>query len=653
MVAESKPPLGGSIWILSLFIAILAVLLQRSYGESGPFVAVFVFAAFLAIGLPFRQFSWLLSLLALLLVVPLFFESGNSSDVSQVLIGVACLASIVVYRGIVLEPGGDEGPLSSLSSTTSRCPERLRSDVCDPLNVDRGVGFSNPSDPLFLTEDLATHLHPSESGCRSTLEPFSLGAGSPDDHFRPVLDRLSNGGHFSETQLTLVGNALQSLDLSRAGQRGSVVLFRGQRIGSFIVEAPLGRGGEGTIYHVRDSSGRNAALKILHNMHVSDRFRREMEMVRKLAHRNIVTAYEVGELDGVPFIAMELLQGPDLNQLIKRKGKLDWRTATKYMMQIAQALSHAHRRELVHRDVKPSNMLLDGFGGVKLVDLGLATRSTHDDSGCSVFQFETQEGQLAGTIPYMSPEQGKSLAHANHLSDIYSLGASWFYLLTGSNRLRGTSLGEQFNNLLIYRDFDELESGLLPLPLWRVYERMVAYDPGDRYGSCEELVEALSGALLELGEEIVLSNHVHVLVVEDSRSDLILTMNLLRKSNPSLKMHHAATLAEAFEICGEVPIDMVLLDLHLPDGRGIETIRRFRKAHPSIPVAVLTGACEEEAETEAVSAGADSFLSKDGLTAHRMERTIFVTLSRCRALSEELIQGSGFGDGNTTSFELG
>ena len=108
MVAESKPPLGGSIWILSLFIAILAVLLQRSYGESGPFVAVFVFAAFLAIGLPFRQFSWLLSLLALLLVVPLFFESGNSSDVSQVLIGVACLASIVAKGSTVaITLGGD------------------------------------------------------------------------------------------------------------------------------------------------------------------------------------------------------------------------------------------------------------------------------------------------------------------------------------------------------------------------------------------------------------------------------------------------------------------------------------------------------------------------------------------------------------------
>ncbi|MDA7878192.1 protein kinase [bacterium] len=173
-------------------------------------------------------------------------------------------------------------------------------------------------------------------------------------------------------------------------------------MGRFKSQTPLRRGGEetiyrgtiyrGTIYRGSDEHGNTAAIKILHNMRVSDCFRREIQMVRELAHRNIVTAYELGEVQGKPFIAMELLEGPDLNQQVKQHGELDWRTTTKYVMQIAHALSHAHHHDLIHRDVKHANIIIDRHGGVKLVDLGLASKAPNEDGLHSVFQFVTQDG---------------------------------------------------------------------------------------------------------------------------------------------------------------------------------------------------------------------------------------------------------------------
>lgn len=425
---------------------------------------------------------------------------------------------------------------------------------------------------------------------------------------------------------------MRSLDISQKNNGISpLVLFQGQRVGSFKVQTPLGRGGEGTIYRGSDEHGNTAAIKILHNMRVSDRFRREVQMVRELAHRNIVTAYEVWEFQGLPFIAMELLEGPDLNQQVKQHGELDWRTTTKYVMQIAHALSHAHQRDLVHRDVKPANIILDGHGGVKLVDLGLASKAPNEDGLHSVFQFVTQEGQLAGTLPFMAPEQAKALMNATQQSDIYSLGASWFYLLTARGRLQGKSFEEQMRNLIINRSFNALDPILLPERLMRIYHKMTAYNIDDRYSDCEQLIGEFSNALVELGEELVLSNDVNVLVVEDSKADMILTLNLVHRANPSVMIHQAASLAEAFPICREKPIDTVLLDLTLPDSTGIDTIVRFREQCKEVPLAVLTGLSEEQASSESLMAGADTFISKEELSARRMERVIFITLSRCGA----------------------
>ena len=639
-MANTRGSLSNHLtWVLAVSVIFIAILVGRGSTTDQPLAAVFVFAGFLATRLPFAQFMALVLLITLTLMAPLLFVDSVSTTLGserlwQRLIGLSCLGGMTLYQAVSFwntRRAQSPTPLSREDITKyydSGVPGSTDHDLCDRDSY-------HP--PLLDSEwmsggESTTRLRQSVGTETQDPDSLSMDVIPAHDRFQPILDELETCNAFSKDQILAVGDALRSLDISQKNNGISpLVLFQGQRVGSFKVQTPLGRGGEGTIYRGSDEHGNTAAIKILHNMRVSDRFRREMQMVRELAHRNIVTAYEVGEFQGLPFIAMELLEGPDLNQQVKQHGELDWRTTTKYVMQIAHALSHAHQRDLVHRDVKPANIILDGHGGVKLVDLGLASKAPNEDGLHSVFQFVTQEGQLAGTLPFMAPEQAKALMNAKQQSDIYSLGASWFYLLTARGRLQGKSFEEQMRNLIINRSFNDLDSILLPERLMRIYRRMTAYNIDDRYSDCEQLIGELSNALVELGEELVLSNDVNVLVVEDSKADMILTLNLVHRANPSVMIHQAASLAEAFPICREKPIDMVLLDLTLPDSTGIDTVVRFREQCKEVPLAVLTGLSEEQASSESLMAGADTFISKEELSARRMERIIFITLSRCGA----------------------
>jgi len=627
-------------WVLAISVILIAVLVEVSSGVNQPLVAVFVFAGFLATRLPLFHFLGLILVVGIALVAPIFFNASGSEQLWRRLIGLSCLAVMTLYQWGASWRGVSDRMASSLVDADSTEHADFTNQITHDAESWRGsLESSNsyhapPIDSDWISGGYSTtRLRRSNNQDHHESDSLSIEVTPNDDRFQPIIEALDQCGEFNSDQLQRVGEALRSLDLSQKNSDISpLVLFQGQQIGSFKIEMPLGRGGEGTVYRGTDDHGNTAAIKMLHNMRVSDRFRREMQMVRELAHRNIVTAYEVGEFQGIPFIAMELLTGPDLNQQVKCNGQLNWRTSTKYVMQMAHALSHAHQRELVHRDVKPANIIQDGHGGVKLVDLGLASKTSHDEVLHSVFQFVTQDGQLAGTLPFMAPEQAKALRHATQQSDIYSLGASWFYMLEARGRLQGSTFEEQMHNLIINRRFHELKRGSLPDRLNTVYQRMIAYNVEDRYADCEQLIQELSDALVDLGEEVVLSNHVNVLIVEDSKADMILTLNLVRRANASVVVHQADSLSQALSICEQRHIDMVLLDLTLPDSSGIETIVKFRDQFKDIPLAVLTGMSEDQAGAESMMAGADLFVSKQELTVRRMERIIFVTLSRCDAL---------------------
>lgn len=462
---------------------------------------------------------------------------------------------------------------------------------------------------------------------RANREKLARTASNLSDRLAVSLQRLEASGAFDRQQLQLIENELLVQSQSDDSFYDISLLQPGDHVERFVIDALLGCGGEAHVFRAHDSeTGKLSAIKVLRNARTSERFRREMEMVQQMAHPNIVTAYEVSEIRGMPYIAMELMQGPDLNVLVAQKGPIGWQQSSRYILQIACALSHAHRRDLVHRDIKPGNIILNGEDRVKLVDLGLAFMAMHSDDETHSLHL-TRGTQIAGTLPYMAPEQARSLAKADARSDIYSLGATWFYLLTGKTRVRGKSFSRQYKNLVSKRKFRQLAENYMPESLRCIYEKMTAYDRCQRYQNCCLLKKDLEKTLTDLGQDVS-SSPLSVLIVEDSQSDMVLAVELLRIINDSLVIHQAGTLADGISIYCDQSVDLIFLDLTLPDSAGVETVKKLRDQAPDVPIVVLTGMSDDETARECVNAGANEFISKTNLTAHKLERVIFITLSR-------------------------
>jgi serine/threonine protein kinase len=439
-----------------------------------------------------------------------------------------------------------------------------------------------------------------------------------------VLERIKARGGFDHEQLQIITEELCLLKRRNIEPLLANELLPGDRVGHFVLHKLLARGGSGAVYRGRDSrNGEEIAIKILENVRMSDAFQHEMGLVQQLAHINIVTAYEVGEVHSVPYIAMELLPGPDLHVLVRDQGALDWRTSSQYILQVACALAHAHDRDVMHRDIKPSNIMKTGHGDVKLVDLGLAAM-IHERAETDQ-QRVTDDARVAGTVLFMSPEQAASSAQKE--SDIYSLGATWFYLLTGKPRLPGETVSELFANLLIHRHFNALPKDSLPPALRNIFERTIAYDASGRYPNCHDLVADLKQAISDCGEAVT-DDSINVLVIEDSPVDRLRTIATLRRMNKSLSIHESKTLTEGINTCCRTKVDLVLLDLNLPDSCGVETVQKLLDAAREVPIVVLTGTSDESVRKACLQLGVKSFITKIELTPHRIEQIIFTTLTR-------------------------
>lgn len=257
------------------------------------------------------------------------------------------------------------------------------------------------------------------------------------------------------------------------------------RVGPYRIIEPLGRGGMGTVYRaVHRERGTSVALKVVpspadRESHVRARFRRECELIRQLRHSRIVRVEESGEADGVQFLAMELLDGLDVSRLVQRLGALSVPDACEIVRQAALALDAAHQQGLIHRDVKPSNLMLTGRGEVKLLDLGLARAEEHSQSLDEI----TQTGQVIGTIDYMAPEQAFDPRAADHRADLYSLGCLLYKLLTGRAPYAGR-FRYRLQKLLAHAQVppDPLPAlrPEVPPPVVELTERLLAKSPGDR-----------------------------------------------------------------------------------------------------------------------------------------------------------------------------
>ena len=410
--------------------------------------------------------------------------------------------------------------------------------------------------------------------------------------------------------------------LSGLAERGHLTAYQRQRVaegrtselvlGSYTIVNRIGAGGMGEVFRaVHRRMKRHVAIKVLSRTKVNSRsrielFQREIETMAQLSHPNIVAAYDADECELGAYLVMELVGGSDLSTLVKKQRLLSLRRAADYIAQAARGLHYAHGQRVVHGDVKPANMLLGPDGTVKITDLGLSRLlnqvSPLDLSG----EPGASQNVIAGTVSFMPPEQAFRPNEVDHRADIYSLGCSLYFLLTGR---RLFSEGKAIELMIAHRD--------RPRPLLRafrpdappeleaIYQRMVAPLAADRFGSMAEVVEALEACDLPEtldanvnsmtvekvndGLETAIEKEqttfasasslalagVSVLLVEQSR----LQTRLISRQMAELGVQTIRTASsgqEAWELMLSQCPDVVVSSMHLPDMTGADLVRRIR-----------------------------------------------------------------------------
>ena len=258
----------------------------------------------------------------------------------------------------------------------------------------------------------------------------------------------------------------------------------------------LGRGGMGVVYLARNTlMGRLEVLKVvggdlIRRPEVLDRFLREIRSAARLHHPNIVAAYSAIRLGESLVLAMEYVEGLDLARLVKTTGPLPVAQACGFIYQAALGLQHAHEHGMVHRDIKPANLILAREGTrpvVKVLDFGLAKVTSEGQVDTSL----TREGQMLGTPDYIAPEQIRDAQSADIRADIYSLGCTFYYLLTGGPPFSGKNLWDLYQAHLS-RDAGPLNlvRPEVPVELAAMVAKMMAKEPGTRFQTPGEVAQA-------------------------------------------------------------------------------------------------------------------------------------------------------------------
>jgi eukaryotic-like serine/threonine-protein kinase len=275
----------------------------------------------------------------------------------------------------------------------------------------------------------------------------------------------------------------------------------GMVIGHYEILRKLGEGGMGVVYLGRDTKlDRSVAIKVLNKRYERHednvrRFVREAKAASALNHPNILTIYEIGEIDGSQYIVSEYIEGRTLREIIK-SATLDLRTVLDIARQIASALAAAHKARIVHRDLKPENVIVRDDGYVKVLDFGLAKLIPENESGVWTEEISgrhdsTASGMILGTVNYMSPEQAKG-EKVDERTDIFSLGVVLYEMISGKRPFEGNSTAESFANLINGQPepLDARPPGV-PVQLQLVVTKTLRKDREDRYQTMQELVADL------------------------------------------------------------------------------------------------------------------------------------------------------------------
>jgi eukaryotic-like serine/threonine-protein kinase len=280
-----------------------------------------------------------------------------------------------------------------------------------------------------------------------------------------------------------------------------MALASGLRLGPYEIVAPTGAGGMGEVYRARDTRlNRTVAVKVLPGTLCADtglklRFQREARALSALNDPHICTLHDIGNQDGVEFIVMEYVEGVTLTDRLQ-KGRLHFNEALKIGIQVADALDKAHRKGILHRDLKPGNIMLTK-AGAKLMDFGLAKPTQEvialasDAASPTISKSLTAQGTIIGTLKYMAPEQLQG-AEADSRSDIFALGSVLYEMLTGRDAFSGKNPASIIAAILTFdpppvRQFQPISPPLLDC----IVKRALAKDPDERWQTAKDFASSL------------------------------------------------------------------------------------------------------------------------------------------------------------------
>jgi len=388
------------------------------------------------------------------------------------------------------------------------------------------------------------------------------------------LQNLSDSGLLSEQELNALRESLPAGDKGPSAEsiakllikRGKINQYQAKRIaagqtralvlGNNIIVDKIGEGGMGEVFLAKHRRmKRPVVVKVLpqeatESDYARKRFQREVEAAAKLSHPNIVTAFDADEENGIHYLVMEFVDGRDLASVVNENGPLSIQSAVDCILQAARGLDYAHAQGVIHRDIKPDNLLLDKSGTIKILDMGLARFDRFTQNNAAHETGLTSDNQIVGTVDYMSPEQAEDSSKVDRRSDIYSLGCTMFRLITGQPPYQGTSA---FQTLIFHRvnpipSIREFRKEA-PEELDDIFRRMVAKELDGRYESMSDVVDALEHCLDDSHIETVLHDSPTALpsataptrileknptVQSDTtRSSSDLTLDTVRSDSPS------------------------------------------------------------------------------------------------------------------------
>ncbi len=359
-----------------------------------------------------------------------------------------------------------------------------------PARTTTPESFSQPGPIKHLVplEQFIKHLEDSGILSGDTLKDF-------------IADLKTSGATPKDAQ-ELAHELVRKKKLSKY-QANEVYRGKGKSLtlGNYILIEKIGAGGMGQVFKARHKRmDRLVAVKLLPEAMTREaaavaRFAQEVKAAARLRHTNIVAADDADQADGVHFLVMELVDGIDLSALVKKEGPLSVEKAINCILQAAQGLEYAHAAGVVHRDIKPANLLLDRKGTVKILDMGLARVESVGDAIGDAEQEPgelTNTGTIMGTVDYMAPEQAVDTRSAGARADIYSLGCSLFFLLTGKVIYEGDTV---MKKLLAHRNqpIPQIRAVRFDVPeqLEAIFRKMVAKKTKDRYQSMTEVIAEL------------------------------------------------------------------------------------------------------------------------------------------------------------------